>query len=335
MSPHRTHAPDAGAPTGLVDVHAHFVTDRYVAEARAAGVAHPDGMPGWPDWSPESHLDLMRRGDITKSYLSISSPGVHFGDDTAARALARDVNEYGARVRDAHPERFGLFASLPLPDVEGSLAEAAYALDVLGADGVAVESNHHGVYLGDARFAPLWEELNRRGALVFVHPTSPPHADAVDLGRPRPMLEFLFDTARTASDLVFHGVLTRTPDIRWVLTHGGGALPLLADRMDLFRKGVIGGEGPDVVEQLGALWYDMAGTPFPRQIPALAAAFGTERLLYGSDYCWTPASGALDQITSVDGAAPPSGGGTWRDLTSRNAAKLFGGGGGDGAAEQR
>ncbi|MGW1202316.1 amidohydrolase family protein [Streptomyces cyaneofuscatus] len=316
------------APTGLIDVHAHFVTDGYVKAARSAGIAHPDGMPGWPAWSAEQHIALMARGGIEKSYLSVSSPGVHFGDDAAGRALAREVNEFGARVRTEHPRRFGHFASLPLPDVEGSLAEAAYALDVLGADGVTVETNHGGLYLGDARFEPLWEELDRRGALVFVHPTSPPHAEAIALGRPRPMLEFLFDTARTASDLLLRGVLGRHRRIRWVLTHGGGALPLLADRLELFRSLLGDGpadpaDSPSAVEELGRLWYDMAGTPFPRQIPAFDAAFGTERLLYGSDHCWTPAEAVLAQIASVDSARPPAATDTWRDLTTRNALRLF------------
>ncbi|MEV7149145.1 amidohydrolase family protein [Streptomyces sp. NPDC093084] len=311
--------------TGLVDVHAHFLTDGYVTVARSAGVEHPDGMPGWPSWSVEQHLGLMDRSGIEKSYLSVSSPGVHFGDDGAARALAREVNEFGALVHARHPQRFGHFASLPLPDVEGALVEAAHALDVLGADGVTVESNHHGVYLGDPRLEPLWEELDRRGAVVFVHPTSPPHAGDLALGRPRPMLEFLFDTARTASDLLFRGVLARRPRIRWILTHGGGALPLLADRMELFRTHLGGGpaDGPSVIDQLGRLWYDMAGTPFPRQVPAFDAAFGTERLLYGSDYCWTPVEAVLAQVASVDSAPGPSGAGSWRDLTTGNALRLF------------
>ncbi|MFE1150427.1 amidohydrolase family protein [Streptomyces albidoflavus] len=315
--------------TGLVDVHAHFVTDGYVAAARSAGIDHPDGMPGWPSWSVEEHLALMDRAGIDRSYLSASSPGVHFGDDAAARTLAREVNTFGAGVRDAHPDRFGHFASLPLPDVEGALAEAVHALDVLGADGVTVETNHHGHYLGDPRFEPLWAELDRRGAVVFVHLTSPPHADAVALGRPRPMLEFLFDTARTASDLLFRGVLTRHPRVRWLLTHGGGALPLLADRMELFRSltGTGNAEAPGALEQLGALWYDMAGTPFPRQIPAFAAAFGTDRLLYGSDSCWTPAELVHSQIDSVDAAPAPdpatTGHTTWRALTTANARRLF------------
>ncbi|MER5951877.1 amidohydrolase family protein [Streptomyces sp. NPDC001904] len=315
--------------TGLVDVHAHFVTGDYIAAARAAGIDHPDGMPGWPEWSVAKQLELMERGGIAKACLSVSSPGVHFGDDKAARALAREVNTFGAGVRAAHPDRFGHFASLPLPDVDGALEEAAYALDVLGADGVAVETNHHGRYLGDPAFAPLWAELDRRGAIVFVHPTSPPGADAVALGRPRPMLEFLFDTARTASDLLLTGVLARHPGIRWIFTHGGGALPLLADRIELFRPlldggalGKAGPEAPDTIEQLGRLWYDMAGTPFPRQIPALDAAFGTDRLLYGSDYCWTPLDAVLAQVDSLDTAVQPADG-TWRDLTTGNADRLL------------
>ena len=160
-----------GAPTPLVDVHAHFLTDAYVSAARAAGHEHPDGMPGWPSWSAGQHLQLMDQWGVARSILSISSPGVHFGDDQAARELTRHVNDAGATVARAHPDRFGHFASLPLPDVEGSLAELACALDDLGSDGVAVETSAGGIYLGDARYAPLYEELNRRRTVVFAHPT--------------------------------------------------------------------------------------------------------------------------------------------------------------------
>lgn len=308
----------------LIDLHSHFVTDSYVAAARAAGLEHPDGMPGWATWSVEEHLDLMAAGGISKSYLSISSPGVHFGDDRAARALAREVNEYGAALRHEHPDQFGHFASIPLPDVDGALQEAVYALDVLGADGVVVETNAHGVYLGDERNEPLWAELDRRGALVFVHPTSAPHVEGVALGRPRPLIEFLFDTARAASDLVFGRVLLRHPNIRWVLTHTAGVLPLLVDRMDMFRPVLLPAfaDDPSVREQLSGVWFDMAGIPFPRQVPAFAAAFGTDRLVYGSDYCWTPPAGVLVQIASVDEADPPSSTESWRELTTRNAERL-------------
>jgi hypothetical protein len=114
-----------------IDVHAHYLTDRYRQAAEAAGHARPDGMPGLPRWSVQAALGMMDRFHIEAAILSVSSPGVHFGDNAAARALARSVNEEGARAVSDHPGRFGLFASLPLPDVDGALEELAYALDVL------------------------------------------------------------------------------------------------------------------------------------------------------------------------------------------------------------
>ncbi|MFJ2814575.1 amidohydrolase family protein [Streptomyces sp. NPDC087294] len=306
----------------FVDVHTHFVTERYVSAARAAGIEHPDGMAGWPSWSPEGALALMDEAGIGLSVLSVSSPGTHFGDGAAARALSREVNEFAAGLHRERPDRFGHFASVPLPDVDGALVEAVYALDALGADGIAVETNSRGVYLGDARFEPFWGELDRREAVVFVHPTSPPGWEGVALGRPRPMLEFLFDTARAASDVVLAGVTVRYPGIRWVFTHGGGVLPLLAARMELFEA-LMPTSGVEVRAALAGLWFDLAGTPFPDQLPALERAFGLERVLYGSDSCWTPAAGVLAQVASIDAAVQP-GGSSWRSLTGRNARRLFG-----------
>jgi 6-methylsalicylate decarboxylase len=321
-----TNSTAADGRPSLIDVHAHFVTGDYVGAARAAGVDHPDGMPGWPSWSAEEHLRLMDTWGISRSVLSVSSPGTHFGDDRAARALTRQVNEFGAKTVRDHPDRFGHFASLPLPDVEGALAALAYALDELGSDGVVITTNAGGVYLGDARFAPVYEELDRRRAIVFVHPTSPPCAEQISLGRPRPMLEFIFDSTRTVSDLIFTGTLRRYPGIDWVFTHGGGTLPLLAARLEVFRATMYshGPDEPSVPEQIASLWFDIAGTPFPHQVPTLAAAFGTERLLYGSDYCWTPVAAVGQQVASVDAADQPPGE-SWRALTTRNAERLLGG----------
>ncbi len=220
----------------LVDLHSHLVTDDYREAAIRAGHVQPDGMPGWPAWSASDHLGLMDELGISRSFLSISTPGVHFGDDAAARDLARRTNLGTAKVVAAYPDRFGQFGSLPLPDVAGAIDEARFVLDELGAQGVAVLSNARGVYLGDSRLEPLWEELDDRGTLVFVHPTSPPHHEAVASNRPRPMIEFLFDTARAVTDLVLTGTLIRHPRIRFVVTHGGGVLPLLADRVELFNR---------------------------------------------------------------------------------------------------
>ncbi|MFF8596909.1 amidohydrolase family protein [Streptomyces sp. NPDC015220] len=310
---------------GLVDVHAHFVTDSYVRRARAAGHELPDGVPAWPSWSAEAHLELMDRSGIDTAVLSVSSPGVFFGDPVAARELAREVNEDGARIVRDHPGRFGLFASLPLPDVDGALAEIAYAFDGLGADGVVLETNTHGVYLGDPSLEPVFAELGRRQAVVFLHPTSPVCWERSALGRPRPMVEFIFDTARTVTDLLFAGTLERHPDLKVVVPHCGGALPVLADRVNGFMKLFMPTDAgaPDAVAQLRRLHYDLAGPAFPRQVPALLSLADPGRLLYGSDYCWTPAAAAEAHAASFDTAAPPVDGTTWRSLTTSNARTLL------------
>lgn len=314
-------------PGGLIDVHAHFLTPRYVAAARDAGHQHPDGMPGWPEWEAARHVELMDEWGVSVALLSISSPGVHFGDDAAARDLARHVNDAGAEFCRAYPRRFGQFATLPLPDVDGALAELEYAMDQLGCDGVAVKTSAGGSYLGDDRYRPLLAELDRRRTPVFVHPTSPPQGAALTAGRPRPMLEFPFDTTRAAADLALSGRLTDYPGIQWIFTHGGGALPLLADRVEGMRRLLAGPAmtdhpGEPVPSQLSRQWYDMAGTPFPNQVPAVAAAFGTGRLLYGTDYCWTPAPMVAAQVASLDTAPQPAGD-TWRALATANALRLF------------
>ncbi|MET7691296.1 amidohydrolase family protein [Streptomyces sp. NPDC005483] len=310
----------------LIDVHAHHLPDFYVQQVTAAGHAHPDGMDGWPSWSVRDHLDLMDRNGIDIAMLSLSSPGVHYGDDKAARLLARRVNEYTAELVRDHPGRFGAFASLPLPDVDGALEEIAFAFDQLGADGVALLTHTHGVYLGDARLEPVFAELDRRKAVVFLHPTSPVCWEQSALGRPRPMVEYIFDTARTVTDLVMVGVLTRRPGLRVIVPHCGGAVPVLADRINEFMKLFLpAGTAPaqDAVQQLQGLYYDMAGTAFPRQVPALLKLVDPDRVLFGSDYCWTPAPLADAHIAAIDTAAPPTEDTTWRTLTTANALRLF------------
>ena len=192
-------------------MHAHFIPDFYRQAAVAAGQVKPDGMPAWPAWDMNAALASMDRLDIATAVLSISSPGVHFGDGPAARALARAVNESGAQAVGAHPARFGLFATLPLPDVEASLAELAYALDTLQADGIVLLTNHQGAHLGDPRFEPVFAELDRRGAVVFIHPTTACAACVGDLPYPAPMIEFMFETTRAITHLIFSGTLARHP----------------------------------------------------------------------------------------------------------------------------
>ncbi|MBC7273712.1 MAG: amidohydrolase [Streptomyces sp.] len=270
-----------------IDVHAHFITPRLRAAMHAAGHGRPDGMPAIPDWTPESALKAMDHTGIAAALLSVSSPGVHFGDDAAARELARAVNEEGAAHVGAHPRRFGLLASLPLPDLPGALDELRHAYDVLGADGITLHTHYDGRYLGDPCYEPLMAELDRRAAAVLLHPASPPCWETTSMGLPRPMLEFPIETTRAVTGLILNGVLDRYPAIRFIVPHAGAALPALADRIAAFS--LVVRDGPvDVLGHLRRLHYDLAGFALPRLLPALLTFTDTGRLLYGSDYPFTP-----------------------------------------------
>jgi predicted TIM-barrel fold metal-dependent hydrolase len=199
------------------------------------------------------------------------------------------VNETGARTVRDHPGRFGLFATLPLPDVDAALVELRYALDTLKADGVALLTNFEEIYLGDPRFDPVFAELNRRRTVVFLHPTSPACFEDTSLGYPRPLLEFLLDTTRAVSNMVLNGTLERYPDIRLIVPHSGAALPVLADRMAGFAETFGAGGQPagaiDVIGTLQRLYYEVgAGFPFPRHIEALLNLVDVGRLMYGTDW---------------------------------------------------
>lgn len=158
-----------------IDVHAHFLPDFYRDALVEAGQTRPDGMPAIPNWSEKEALSMMDKLQIKAAVLSISSPGVHFGNDQTAKALSRRLNEEGTRLRQSHPGRFGLFAVTPLPNVEMAVEETVFALDELHAEGIVVESNHHGLYHGDPKLYPLYSELNQRKAAMF----HPPHLTCV------------------------------------------------------------------------------------------------------------------------------------------------------------
>ncbi|MEV0308437.1 amidohydrolase family protein [Nonomuraea fuscirosea] len=310
---------------GLIDVHAHFTTPHYIEAAKAAGHVRPDGMPEtyWPRWTAEEHLAFMDEAGIAKAMLSLSSPGAHFGDDLAARRLSREINEFCAQTVRDHPDRFGQFATLPLPDVEGALTELAYSFDELGADGVALLSNHAGIRLADERLTPVLAELDRRAAVVLLHPTTCPGHEALSSGRPQPMIEFLFETARTVIDFILSGAATRFSRLRLIVPHLGGVLPLLAERVEAFRT--ISGEPADritVTDMLGRFFYDLAGMPSNQQITALTAIAAPDRLLYGSDYAWTKRDLALHLLTSLDKTLSDEHE-NWRSLTTHNAESIL------------
>jgi 6-methylsalicylate decarboxylase len=288
-----------------LDVHAHYLPESYRAALIAAGHDRPDGFPLVPEWSADEHVAVMDRLGIATSFLSISSPGVYFGDAGAARDLAREMNEIGRRAVMDHPGRFGLFAALPLPDVEAAIAEIAWCCDHLDVDGFALLTNVGGTYLGDPSREPVFRELSRRKARVFIHPTSPPCWEHTSFGRPRPMLEFFFDTTRAVVDLVLNGVVARHADVELIVPHAGATLPMIVDRIAAFSRLLDVDPSADVLRDVARLHYDLAGFAVPRQLDALLTMTTLEHLHYGSDYPFTPefavamAAGRLDAAGSI------------------------------------
>ena len=260
-------------------------------------------MARLPDWSPEEAIAVMDEVGIATSMLSVSSPGVHFGGDEQAAALARDVNEVGARLVSDHPGRFGLFASLPIPSVEFALGEVAYAFDQLGADGVVMLTNVQGVYLGDEALDPIFDELNRRRAVVFIHPTSPACFERTSLGYPRPMIEFLFDTTRAVVHLILSGTLKRCPDLKVIVPHCGGALPFVASRVDVMSRLIpeVTSQGIEPRRHLRDLYFDLAGFVTEGTLGGLLDLVAPTQLLYGSDWPFTPGPAIKPLADQLDG----------------------------------
>ncbi len=288
---------------GKIDVHAHYVPDGYREALQRAGHDQPDGFPWIPAWSAEEHVQVMDRLGIATSLLSISSPGVHLGGGGDAVELAREVNEAGRRAVVDHPGRFGLLASLPLPDVDAAIAEIAHCCDHLDVDGFVLLTNIDGTYLGDASFEPVFRELDRRNARVLVHPTSPACWEHTSFGRPRPMLEFLFDTTRAVVDLVLNGTIARHPGIEIIVPHAGATLPLVADRVSAFSLLLGVDPAVDVLRDLGRLHFDLAGHAVPRQLDALLTMTTLDHLHYGSDFPFTPEPVAAAAAERLDGTA--------------------------------
>lgn len=280
----------------------------------------------------------MKKLNIKKSVLSMSSPGTHLtpGNDEEARSLTRRVNEDMSKVCSEHSEHFLFFASLPLPDVEGSLAEIDYALDHLGAVGFQILTNSHGIYPGDPRFAPVFDKLSERKAIVFFHPTSchikSPETGSVirvtpNPGVPSPLMEFMFDTTRSIASLMASGTVTRCPGITFLICHCGATFPPLISRIGAFSKH-LGGNGvseEEIKHLLQTRFYiDLAGVPFPDQIHGMLRAVDTSRLVYGSDYPFTPAPAVGFLAKAMDDGLEESfGSETAQKVLFKNAEELM------------
>jgi predicted TIM-barrel fold metal-dependent hydrolase len=286
-----------------IDVHHHTIPPFYREALFRRGIDRSGGIE-LPDWGPDLSLGVMDRNGTATAVLSVSAPGVHFGDDTEARDLARRCNEASAELVAAHPARFGFFAILPMPDVGGSAVEAAYALDELGADGVVLMSSHpDGSYLGDPRFDAVLDELDRRSAVAFVHPVAPAFFDRIGVGIPAFAMEFTFDTTRAAFNLAYTGALERYPNIRFVLSHAGGTVPYVVGRFDLlwFTDDTLAERAPKGGSAyLRSLYYDTALSANPHALSSLTELVGADHVLFGSDYPFAP---ELATTMTVEGLA--------------------------------
>jgi 6-methylsalicylate decarboxylase len=265
--------------------------------AKASGGIRPGGID-LPDWSPSAALKFMDGHGIATGVLSVSTPGAHLGDDAEARKWAREVNEYTADLVRADPGRFGLFATLTLPDVEGAIAEAEYALDTLHADGVVLLASNAGRYLGDPGFAPLLAYLHSRQAIVFVHPGELP-AEPVP-GIPSLTADFLLDTTRTAISLILSGAMKKYVGIKFILAHAGGFVPYIAYRIlltlvsqenkarQLLTLADQKHQVPRLLAPLKRFYYDVALSSTPAALPSLFGIAEPTHVLYGSDFPFAP-----------------------------------------------
>ena len=277
---------------GRIDSHHHIYPPKYLADAgeHIARATHVH-FPRIQQWTPSQSLEVMDRDGIATSIVSIS-PSLWFGDLAATRKIAREWNEYAADLVRDHPGRFAVFAALPLPDVDASLREIDYALDTLGAVGFGLVTNYGDKWPGDKTFAPVFDELNRRKAVAYFHPTESPKFEGILPDVPSPMIEFPFDTTRAIVSLLFGGTLTRCADIRYIFSHGGGALPMLAARIAGIannRKDLTARVPNGVMAELKKLFYDIAGINHAIPFNAIRELVGTSQLLFGTDYpFWSP-----------------------------------------------
>lgn len=313
LSSHHADATDRRSKKGLIDVHHHIVPPAFLASLSTR-------IPYLESWSVPAAIAMLDEYGIQTGITSINAPGIDQINRSAARSLARSCNEFAARMMTDHPTRFGMFASLPAMDVDGSLSEMTYASDVLKADGMGLMTSYNGTYLADPHFLPLLEEMNRRGTVLFVHPAIPlgvPNQNFAD----RVALEMPFDTARALLGLLRAGLLQRFPRIRYIFAHGGGALPTLYQRIDfLFAQDpklsalYPGG----MLEALRNVYFDIVGVAGRRTFPFIRSLYRPDQLLFGTDNPAVPGAVTSSLFQDLD-VSPALRGAIGRD----NAVGLF------------
>jgi predicted TIM-barrel fold metal-dependent hydrolase len=307
LCPHGALAQTAPGPR-RIDVHNHLIPPPYLAAGRKQIEAGADTDPAPVlNWNPAHAIEEMDKSGVAVAMLSMSTPGLSVisSNRDTVRKLARACNEYAASLLRDYPGRFGGFAAMPLPDVDGSLAEAAYALDVLKADGIGILTSYGNRYPGDPSFKPFFAELDRRKAVVFVHPTSP-QCCTNSLPYPASLDEFMFDVTRAITSMLLGGTFTSYPNIRFIFTHAGGTMTPISARINAFA---VRHHEYDAVLPHGAypelkkLYYDIANSTNPSAMSALMNLVPPSQIMFGSDTPYVPiavTAGGFDKMTVPD-----------------------------------
>jgi predicted TIM-barrel fold metal-dependent hydrolase len=296
----RAATPAAGGATGRIDVHSHTVPPFYtqVMEKEILATGHP-----LPIWSPSLHLETMDKNGVATSMLSPMTRVVQdsLSDKSErARKLARQNNDYAQQLVRDHPTRFGHFAAIPLPDTEGSLREIEYAFDTLKADGIGLWTSYGDKWPGDPVFAPVFEELNRRKAVIFIHSAPPACCRALQPGVIDSVVEYDFDIARTVVSFLKSDSFRRYPNIRFIFPHSGGTLPVLANRVtETLPEKRSEQATAELMDEVKQLYFDVAHATYPAPLTALTKVVPVSQILFGSDYPIVPlpvSEGPLDQF---------------------------------------
>ncbi|HML37062.1 MAG TPA: amidohydrolase family protein [Bacillota bacterium] len=291
-----------------IDFHSHYLPPAYFEYLSKYENERPDNFDT-PGWSLYKHIKNMDDLGVAFSFISISSPNLSNADDETEKAYVRRINEEGADFVAEYPNRLGLIAELPLPNVENSLTEANYALETLKADGFGLKTHYRGKYLGCEEFEPLMKCFNEQKTVLIIHPSAPFNNYAgVNEEVPIPVFEFFVDTTRTFINLVMKDIFNRYPDIKWIFPHAGSFITLISDRFDnfsLLMKAKNPLINPDIFGAMKKIYFDLAGFPLQKQLQLLKQNVPVSHLLYGSDGPYTPGiatialSGSIEQTDQL------------------------------------
>ncbi len=310
-----------------IDMHSHMILPCYKEGLQKVGiVTERKGDFPEPGWSEDAHLEFMDRAGISCSILSLSSPHIHGGSGRMACDTARAINDEVYALCERYPGRLRFAATLPFPEVDGSIEEIGRCYDELGAVAVKLPSSSNGIYPGDSSLEPVFEELNRRKAIVLIHPDRPRDMpENIFTAGPAPLFEFIADTTRAVLNMIAGGTLDRYPDIKVVVPHCGSFLPFVVHRMiGISRIMIPKGLMPpvDVRRSVSRLYFDVAGDALPVALDALLKIAEPSHILYGSDFPYTPVPAILENREKFENYEPIQG--ELNAIFRDNAKKLLG-----------